>query len=106
MCSFCTVDPYVSGSNSLDKGVAESSELIQTSGDAIAAQTSNNLAVAASSSRFVAFYFSKYKQNNNHKLLFNGPMDSYASAAGLGGGGGYGGGSSGSAGNYLSLIHI
>ncbi|KZS14886.1 Uncharacterized protein APZ42_019411 [Daphnia magna] len=45
------VDPYISGSNSLDKAVPENPELDQIAADVQAEQKSNNLAASASSTR-------------------------------------------------------
>lgn len=50
MCS--AVDPYVSGSNSLDKTVGENSDVAPaSSSDSLTALPSGTLAVAASSAR-------------------------------------------------------
>lgn len=46
------MDPYISGSNSLDKAVPENPELDQIAADVQAEQKSNNLAASASSTRF------------------------------------------------------
>ena len=59
MPAYCAraVDPYISGSNSVDKEVAENPDLDQIAADAQAEQKSANLVASASTTRFETLSF-------------------------------------------------
>jgi hypothetical protein len=110
----CTraVDPYISGSNSVDKEVAENPELDQIPADDQVEQKSANLVASASSTRFgfQHFYWTDGVWYLLTVVLFTYLESSYSSTAGgaygTGSGssslGSYGGVSGGSGGSYGS----
>ncbi|XP_057365886.1 keratin, type II cytoskeletal 6B-like isoform X2 [Daphnia carinata] len=98
------VDPYISGSNSLDKAVPENPELDQIAADVQAEQKSNNLAASASSTSYTSAVSGGYGADTGSSLGSygsGGSVGSYGSGS-VSSGGGYGGGSGGAGAVYGS----
>ncbi|XP_032793171.2 PPE family protein PPE10 [Daphnia magna] len=98
------VDPYISGSNSLDKAVPENPELDQIAADVQAEQKSNNLAASASSTSYTSAASGGYGAGTGGSLGSYGSGGSVGSYGGgsASSGGGYGGGSGGAGAGYGS----